>query len=383
MADEKMSAQTEKTTIDDDDINIIVDIISGLNRKIKVKNQSHDYKTWYVDNNNGKDTNSGTIKTPFKTLQAAYDARITDAFAGRGVIKIMTKATYTGVTTTLTALQTEIKAEVQNVILTTVSVTDTARIVFTNFQIISNFALNQTSTNACNVDLFRTPVSSNLTGSVNDASVTGFTLNNSSELRITNTSPNAIYGGLTNSILRINGNITLTRALQFQDSIIFANSTCTINDLTMTRGTFDASGTSSMTIVDFDHTGVKFVRKESITISGSETKQTGQWIDDPPPKFSAGVIKTLVDDLVEAASDRHLIIAAESGTADNLIEIEDLNIGDEILVRADAGDTITVKHNDAGATNKILITADADLVLDEDNPLRLTQVATNKLCQNI
>ncbi|MCH8067786.1 MAG: hypothetical protein IID16_00730 [Candidatus Marinimicrobia bacterium] len=353
---------------------------NGINLLIDVNADSeHDYKTWFVDGNKGSNDNNGERNEPFKTLQPAYDARIADGFTGRGVIKIMTKGTYAGVTTTLTELETEIRAEVQNILLTTVSVTDTKKIIFTNFQIISSFAINQTAANDCNVELFETSVSQNLTGSVNDASITGFTLNNSSQLRITNTSPVLIYGGLTNSVLRINGNITLTQAIQFIDAIIFINSGCTINDLTMTRGTFDASGTSLTFIGDFDHTGVKFVRKESITVTGSETIDTGQWATDPSPKYSAGVIKTLVDDLVEAGTDRHLIIAAETGNSDDLIEIEDLNIGDIILVRADTGDTITIKNNDAGATVKILIQGDTDFTLDEVHPLELTLIATNKL----
>lgn len=68
------------------------------------------------------------------------------------------------------------------------------------------------------------------------------------------------------------------------------------------------------------------------------------------PAFGAGVTKTLSSDVASAGSDRHLIIAAQSGTADNLIEITGLSTGDEVIIRADAGDTITVKHNDAGAT---------------------------------
>ncbi len=99
--------------------------------------------------------------------------------------------------------------------------------------------------------------------------------------------------------------------------------------------------------------------------------------------FSKSSIKTISSGVIAAGNDRNLIIAAESGTADDLIEITGLTVGDEILVRADTGDTITLKHNDAGATIKLLITADADLVLDEGNALRLSQVDTNVLSQNI
>ena len=120
------------------------------------------------------------------------------------------------------------------------------------------------------------------------------------------------------------------------------------------------------------------------TFNTSHTSNTDIVILDPLAEIiGAGVIKTLSSGVVAAGTDRHLIIAAESGTADDLIEITGLSIGEDVLVRADAGDTITLKHNDAGATIKLLITADADLVLDEDNPLRLTQVDALILAQNI
>jgi hypothetical protein len=96
----------------------------------------------------------------------------------------------------------------------------------------------------------------------------------------------------------------------------------------------------------------------------------------------AGVIKTLSSDVASAGSDRNLIIAAESGTADNLIEVTGLSVGESALLRADTGDTITVKHNSGSATVKIHLSANADVILDEQNPLRLTLVATNVLVED-
>jgi hypothetical protein len=48
-----------------------------------------------------------------------------------------------------------------------------------------------------------------------------------------------------------------------------------------------------------------------------------------------------------------------------------------------AGDTITVKHNSGSATVKIYLYGDADVVLDEQNPLQLTLVDTNVMVQDI
>lgn len=97
--------------------------------------------------------------------------------------------------------------------------------------------------------------------------------------------------------------------------------------------------------------------------------------------FGASTTKTLSSDTFAAGDDRNIVVAAETGTTDELIEITGLSVGDKILLRADAGDTITVKHNDAGATIKILIQDDADFVLDEVHPLELVLVETNQLVQ--
>lgn len=101
------------------------------------------------------------------------------------------------------------------------------------------------------------------------------------------------------------------------------------------------------------------------------------------PNFGAGVIKTLASDVASAGSDRHLILAAQSSTTDNLIEITGLSVGDELIIRADAGDTITVKHNDAGATDKILLYNSTDLALSGDMTLKLTKIASGKVTQYV
>jgi hypothetical protein len=97
----------------------------------------------------------------------------------------------------------------------------------------------------------------------------------------------------------------------------------------------------------------------------------------------SGVIKALASGIVSAGTDRNLVIAAEIGTADDLIEVTGLSVGESVLLVADAGDMITVKHNDAGATVKIHLHGNADIALDEQNPLRLTLSATNVLAEDV
>lgn len=102
-----------------------------------------------------------------------------------------------------------------------------------------------------------------------------------------------------------------------------------------------------------------------------------------PSAFGAGVIKTLSSDVASAGTDRHLIIAAQTSTTDNLIEITGLNAGEEVIIRADSGDTITVKHNDAGATDKILLYNEADIALTGDQTLKLVKIASGKVVQYV
>lgn len=99
------------------------------------------------------------------------------------------------------------------------------------------------------------------------------------------------------------------------------------------------------------------------------------------PNFGAQATKTISSGVVAVSSDRSIAIAAETGTSDDLVEITGLTIGDKVLLVADSGDTITVKHNSGSATIKILIQDDADFVLDEIHPLELVLLSTNVLAQ--
>lgn len=101
------------------------------------------------------------------------------------------------------------------------------------------------------------------------------------------------------------------------------------------------------------------------------------------PSLGGATVITLASDVAAAGSDRHLVLAAQSSTSDNLIEITGLSVGDEVIVRADAGDTITVKHNDSGATDKILLYGAADLVLSGDHTLKLVKIESGKVVQYV
>lgn len=96
-----------------------------------------------------------------------------------------------------------------------------------------------------------------------------------------------------------------------------------------------------------------------------------------------GSIKTLASDIALVTSGYH-IIAAQSGTTDNLNELRDANntagagtlrTGQRVTIKADAGDTITVKHNTG--TVKLLLSGSADFAMSGNDTLTLLFNGTN------
>ncbi len=81
---------------------------------------------------------------------------------------------------------------------------------------------------------------------------------------------------------------------------------------------------------------------------------------------------TISSDQIASPTGGYVIAAAQTGTTDDLDGLGGGANGRIVVVRADAGDTITVKHSNAGATsgNKIFMNDNADLALvgnDEDS----------------
>ncbi len=352
MADEKISESTEKVTLVGDDLIPIVDSVAGDNKHVKAKNLNSEISTWYVHATSGSDSNPGTPKFPFTLRQFAID----QTSEGDQIFLRGRPFSNTEVLT----------------ISTTIAILGISRSsAFTN---ITGAIILDTSSNA--VTLRVENVSLNCT-------TTGFTKSGGNDgnvefrnIQLTHRGDcifddvdirNSLITRVTGNDLIINGNGTIANTFITDNDLNFNGTSLTLQDVILDQDLIINSGT----VILEGGTVIKG------TISGAGT------LVDNRKGLGTESIKTLATGVIASLSDRNLIIAAQTGTADDMIELTGLTIGDDVLLRADAGDTITVKHNDAGATIKILITADGDLVLDEDNPLRLTLVSTNKLCQNI
>ena len=98
------------------------------------------------------------------------------------------------------------------------------------------------------------------------------------------------------------------------------------------------------------------------------------------PAFGGAQIATIGTGAVSATTEETgvLVLAAESGTADDLDSIlvtgsDEVLSGDTLILRADAGDTITVKHN----TGNIHLDGSADKALVNGNQLMLIYNGTD------
>jgi len=98
-------------------------------------------------------------------------------------------------------------------------------------------------------------------------------------------------------------------------------------------------------------------------------------------KYKASATKIIAAGVLAIGTDRNIEVSPETGSADDLNEITGLELGQKVVIRASAGNSITVKHNDVSATIKILLQDDLDLVLDETHPIELLLVTANALVE--
>ncbi len=241
---------------------------------------SHDYKTWYVNINGGDDGNTGGENDPFEEVQAAYDARIADGFAGIGQIKIMTGGTYAGLTATITSLKTEIVTDRPDVNLGGLTVTDVSKLYLTGIFDIGTFTINQTGTNTCFVIFEDCDPNSgvSISGTVNDftyaeINAIGKTLIGLS-IGFPDVTLNILEGARFNTS-QTGGLSSLTVRRGFID---FLGAGLVYGSINADGGRILCSNTAEVEVTGtFTHAGVAFVRKEKITVSGTENDTTGDW----------------------------------------------------------------------------------------------------------
>lgn len=89
--------------------------------------------------------------------------------------------------------------------------------------------------------------------------------------------------------------------------------------------------------------------------------------------------KTISGGVISAGTDKNLVIAAESGTADDLDTINGTSEGDIIAIRADVGNTITV----VDGTGNIQLHNNTNMVISETDTLLLVNVDGTNLVQPV
>jgi hypothetical protein len=99
----------------------------------------------------------------------------------------------------------------------------------------------------------------------------------------------------------------------------------------------------------------------------------------PPPTFGDPVIKLISSGVASAGDDRFLLLAAESSTTDDCDGLTGLAVGDEAWLFADAGDTITLRHNSGSPTDKFQFYNEEDIEITEQKGLRVVKRASGAI----
>lgn len=162
------------------------------------------------------------------------------------------------------------------------------------------------------------------------------------------------------------------------------DSTGTETQLSGAAGTIlGSTGSTDNRIIRADGTGGVTIQSSAVSISDSGAFSNGIFsAKDNRILWDTEFNITIASGVAAASTNRSIVLNAETGTTDDCIEITGVNsIGEIIFVRAATGHTITLKHNDAGATRKILLTSESDYVLDDVNGIMLRCNNSSNLAQ--
>ncbi|KKN02758.1 hypothetical protein LCGC14_1114530, partial [marine sediment metagenome] len=379
----------------------------------------HDYTTTiWIDLDNGNNSNSGLRGAPLKTVEVAWTKRLLDnsiryIFRITGTNNFPASLTLDGTTGGSDNMQTFIIGDVAETGryeygVGTLSLINSGFLyfagvgcytklrlqsdtwictpLFTNMNLVCSIAILGTPTKAQTLLLYTTFAEfTTITGTTTNLTIWG---QKGSNIWFKNTaSLKALNLSNCGTEIWANQTLTLTGTTVFQDHsefIVDSGATLSIGTLNQYGSLISKHPTATVTISVHNKLAQPWSKHLYFEPGASGIVATN--VEDAikevlKPNFGAKAIKTLSAGVAASGTDRNLVIAAETGTADDMIELTGLTVGAKVLLRADTGDTITVKHNDAGATIKILIQDDADFVLDEVHPLELILTDTNELVQ--
>lgn len=345
----------------------------GADEQLKL-NVKAEINAWYVNTNGSNLSGNGGPQKPFETIQAA----ITASSSGDIIFlqNVITEASITAPKTlTIFSLHPDIN-DIGAIIIDTTS--NDVSLYLTNISIFNLlFDISKIGSNISKLYAFNSELSSFAGNCVVDE----VSLNNCYNIVFTQITASTLVAVIGSTLQA--GSITVTGG---SGLIRWGSSDVSVvgTDIDFSGGNRNFTVKNCYINIGGDlklGTGNLIEEGSRINIGGTRTVGT-RTLDANKPNFGGEDIKTLSTGIITTLDSYNLIIASESGTVDDMIELIGLTIGDKVLLRADTGDTITVKHNDAGATIKILLQSGVDFVLDEQHPLELTLANNSKLVQD-
>lgn len=145
-----------------------------------------------------------------------------------------------------------------------------------------------------------------------------------------------------------------------------------------------STGATDNALIRADGTGGSTIQAGSgVTVSDGGLFSNGAFISNTTYKnrlsWGSAEPKTISGGFLNVGDARYVEVDAEgAGTTDDLTELSDLsNQGERILLIAASGQTITIKHNDAGATNKLMLVGSADYTLTDASPIEFVYESAN------
>ncbi|KKM27940.1 hypothetical protein LCGC14_1569660, partial [marine sediment metagenome] len=246
-----------------------------------VRYEPHDNKIWYVNLNDGLDTNTGlSVNLPLLTLQKAIDLRDVDA-VDHGIINILTPGVITGISFPLSTKETTVIG-IGGSIEVNINATVTDRNVLNIVNCFFNMAVVQTGANVCRIELYQ--CSSNFTADsvINDPLKATLVLDKSTSLTILR-SFNGWINAKFNSYVQIQGaifgNVTIYKLLaQLGSELEVINGTNTITTFELFRSMLVMPSGLTLNVVTFtDRLGIFQIEGATLNVTGSRTTIPGQF----------------------------------------------------------------------------------------------------------